>query len=90
MLFGTAPKRVLDLSKHNPTLDPLISTLENRIVGQPEAVKTLADIVEGYLSGLGDPTRPAGNALFLGPTGTGKTRSVAVSYTHLDVYKRQL
>jgi ATP-dependent Clp protease ATP-binding subunit ClpA len=76
MLFGTAPKRVLDLSKHNPTLDPLISTLENRIVGQPEVVKTLADIVEGYLSGLGDPTRPAGNALFLGPTGTGKTRSV--------------
>lgn len=76
MMLGTAQKKVLDLSQHNPTLEPLIATLQKRIVGQDEAVRTLADIVEGYLSGLGDPNRPAGNALFLGPTGTGKTRCV--------------
>ena len=69
-------KTVLDLSKRNPTLEPLIATLDRLIVGQPEATRVLAEIVECHLSGLGDPTRPAGNALFLGPTGTGKTRSV--------------
>lgn len=75
-MTGTGTKRVLDLSKHNPTLDPLLSALDKMIVGQPEATRVLAEIVEGYLSGLGDSTRPAGNALFLGPTGSGKTRSV--------------
>ena len=72
----TGTKQVLDLSKRNPTLEPLLAALNHMVVGQPEAVETLANIVENYLSGLGDSTRPAGNALFLGPTGTGKTRSV--------------
>lgn len=76
MMQGTAPKRILDLSRRNPTLDPLASMLEKRVVGQPEAVRCLTNLVEGYMSGLGDSTKPAGNALFLGPTGTGKTLAV--------------
>lgn len=72
----TGAKQVLDLSKRNPTLEPLLATLDRMVVGQPEATRVLAEIVEGHLSGLGDPTRPAGNALFLGGTGTGKTRTV--------------
>lgn len=75
-MAATGTKKVLDLSKRNPTLEPLLAALSHMVVGQPEAVETLANIVENHLSGLGDPTRPAGNALFLGPTGTGKTRSV--------------
>lgn len=75
-MSATGAKQVLDLTKRNPTLEPLLGALNSMVVGQPEAVETLANIVECHLSGLGDPTRPAGNALFLGPTGTGKTRSV--------------
>src|ERR1700722_5227696 len=73
---GAAQKKVLDLSRRNPTLDPLRVALERRLVGQPEAAQVLVDIVATYLSGLGAEGRPAGNALLLGPTGTGKTLSV--------------
>ena len=76
MMAGTAPKRVLDLTKRNPALEPLIGKLNTRIVGQPEAQRVLVDMVSVHLSGLGDPEKPAGNALFLGPTGTGKTYAV--------------
>jgi ATP-dependent Clp protease ATP-binding subunit ClpB len=75
---GAAPKLVLDLTKHNPTLDPLISKMQQRLVGQDEAAQKLVDMVATHLSGLGAPGRPAGNALLLGPTGSGKTRAVEV------------
>lgn len=76
MVSGAAPKKVLNLKRRNPTLDILSGKLGARIVGQPEATRVLVDIVAGHLSGLGAEGRPAGNALFLGPTGTGKTRTV--------------
>jgi ATP-dependent Clp protease ATP-binding subunit ClpB len=76
MTTGTAPKRILDLEKRSPVVATLVDTLNKRVVGQPEAVKVLADIVETYQSGLCDPRRPAGTALFLGVTGSGKTSTV--------------
>jgi ATP-dependent Clp protease ATP-binding subunit ClpA len=76
MTAGTAPKLILDLEKRSPEVAVLVETLNRRIVGQPEAVKVLANIVETYQSGLCDPNRPAGTALFLGVTGSGKTASV--------------
>jgi ATP-dependent Clp protease ATP-binding subunit ClpA len=76
MNAGASTKKVLDLKLRNPAIDPLLTMFGKRIVGQPEATDVLANIVETYLSGLTDPTKPAGNALFLGPTGTGKTRTV--------------
>jgi ATP-dependent Clp protease ATP-binding subunit ClpB len=75
-MFGTAPKRVLDLTKHNPILDPLIKRMKLRLVGQEEATQVLVDMVSIHLSGFGAPGRPAGNALLLGPTGSGKTHAV--------------
>ena len=75
-MTGAASKQILDLTRRNPTLDPLRAVLEHRLVGQPEAAQVLVDIVATYLSGLGTEGRPAGNALFLGPTGTGKTLAV--------------
>lgn len=78
MTFGTAPKLVLDLTKHNPTLDPLIKKMKERLVGQDEAATRLVDMVATHLSGLGASGRPAGNALLLGPTGSGKTHAVEV------------
>jgi len=49
-----------------------------RIVGQEGPKQALINIVERHQAGMGDPDLPAGNALFLGPTGTGKTHLVEV------------
>jgi len=75
-MAAAGTKRVLDLEKRSPEVTSLVATLNKRIVGQPEAVKVLADIVETYQSGLCDPRRPAGTALFMGVTGSGKTATV--------------
>ncbi len=47
--------------------------LHARVVGQDEAVKAVADAVRRSRAELGDPQRPIGSFLFLGPTGVGKT-----------------
>ncbi len=47
--------------------------LHDRVVGQDEAVRAVADAVRRSRAGLGDPNRPIGSFLFLGPTGVGKT-----------------
>jgi ATP-dependent Clp protease ATP-binding subunit ClpC len=47
--------------------------LHRRIVGQEEAVSAIAEAVRRSRAGLGDPNRPVGSFLFLGPTGVGKT-----------------
>jgi len=67
--------------KLNPSLtgsdaEKLNSDLRKRIVGQEEAVEQIVNIYQMFLSGMTSPGRPIGNFLFLGPTGTGKTRMV--------------
>jgi len=47
--------------------------LEQRVIGQNDAVRAVADAVRRNRAGLGDPNRPIGSFLFLGPTGVGKT-----------------
>ncbi|MGC1951619.1 MAG: ATP-dependent chaperone ClpB [Gammaproteobacteria bacterium] len=47
--------------------------LHNRVIGQDEAVKAVADAIRRSRAGLADPNRPNGSFLFLGPTGVGKT-----------------
>jgi ATP-dependent Clp protease ATP-binding subunit ClpB len=47
--------------------------LHERVIGQDEAVQTVADAVIRARSGLKDPKRPIGSFIFLGPTGVGKT-----------------
>jgi len=47
--------------------------LHERVVGQDEAVRLVSDAIRRSRSGLGDPNRPYGSFLFLGPTGVGKT-----------------
>jgi ATP-dependent Clp protease ATP-binding subunit ClpB len=49
------------------------SALEQRVVGQHEAVRAIANAVRRARAGLQDPNRPIGSFLFLGPTGVGKT-----------------
>jgi ATP-dependent Clp protease ATP-binding subunit ClpB len=47
--------------------------IRTRVVGQDEAVKAICNAVRRNRAGLGDPNRPIGTFLFLGPTGVGKT-----------------
>ncbi len=47
--------------------------LHERVVGQDEAIKAVADAIRRSRAGLSDPNRPLGSFLFLGPTGVGKT-----------------
>src|SRR6476620_6256466 len=66
-------------------LDPTIRSTDTRdfegalrakIVGQAEGVQALFDLYQGFCAVLNSPGRPVGNLLFLGPTGSGKTRIV--------------
>src|SRR5581483_5471497 len=50
--------------------------LRSRVIGQDAAVQALAQLYQVYQAGLNMPGRPIGTLLFLGPTGTGKTKSV--------------
>ncbi|SDG47123.1 ATP-dependent chaperone ClpB [Roseospirillum parvum] len=47
--------------------------LAQRVIGQQEAVRAVSDAVRRARAGIGDPNRPTGSFLFLGPTGVGKT-----------------
>ena len=58
--------------------DTLVELLTRKIVGQPAALEFIAPYVQMYQAGLAPPDRPAGIFLLLGPTGTGKTRTVEV------------
>ena len=59
--------------KENERLLRLESILHQRVVGQDEAVSTVAKAIKRGRVGLKDPVRPVGSFLFLGPTGVGKT-----------------
>lgn len=67
---------VLDPSKTGDEAAVLERDLRRLIVGQDEAVQQIVDVYQMYLTGMNPPGRPIGNFLFLGPTGSGKTRTV--------------
>jgi ATP-dependent Clp protease ATP-binding subunit ClpB len=73
------------MGRLNKQLDPtqtgfeaekLEADLRKRIVGQDEAIQQIINIYQMYLAGMASCGRPIGNFLFLGPTGSGKTRLV--------------
>src|SRR5246500_2690440 len=66
----------LDSKKRSSTACHFEEALREKIVGQEEAVQALADLYQVFCAGLHSPGRPVGNLLFLGPTGSGKTRIV--------------
>jgi ATP-dependent Clp protease ATP-binding subunit ClpB len=61
------------LSGERDRLMKMEEHIRNRVVGQDEAVEALCNAVRRNRAGLGDPHRPIGVFLFLGPTGVGKT-----------------
>jgi ATP-dependent Clp protease ATP-binding subunit ClpA len=68
--------RKLDPTRTGQEAEKLYTDLHKRIVGQNEAIDQIVNIYQMYLAGMNGPGRPIGNFLFLGPTGSGKTRLV--------------
>ena len=68
--------RFLDAEKRSTTACQFEEALRKKLVGQEEAVQALVDLYQMFCSGMHSPGRPVGNLLFLGPTGSGKTRTV--------------
>src|SRR5499433_3937531 len=66
----------LDTTRRSTQSRNFEEALRQRIVGQDEAVQALVDLYQVFCAGLRSPGRPVGNLLFLGPTGSGKTRIV--------------
>jgi ATP-dependent Clp protease ATP-binding subunit ClpA len=66
----------LDPSQTGRDAEKLHGDLRKLVVGQEEAVEQIVNIYQTFLAGMTSPGRPIGNFLFLGPTGTGKTRLV--------------
>ena len=72
----SAHRKELDARKRSSTACHFEKALREKIVGQDEGVQALVDLYQVFCAGLHSPARPVGNLLFLGPTGTGKTRIV--------------
>ncbi len=66
----------LDPGKTGREAMSLEGNLRRLIIGQDEAIQQIVNIYQMHLTGMSAPGRPVGNFLFLGPTGSGKTRIV--------------
>ncbi len=67
---------LLDPDRKSPRAKEFEDKLLARIVGQERAVRRMSGLFQIYLAGMNNPARPIGTMLFLGPTGSGKTRVV--------------
>jgi ATP-dependent Clp protease ATP-binding subunit ClpB len=72
-LMGTV---FLDPDQKSPRAQDFEERLSARIVGQERAVRRMSDLYQVFLAGMNPPNRPIGTMLFLGPTGSGKTRVI--------------
>jgi ATP-dependent Clp protease ATP-binding subunit ClpB len=72
----TGLNATLDPSRRSNDAQDFDTALRRKIVGQDAAIEKMAEIYQMFLAGLNPPGRPVGNLLFLGPTGSGKTRVV--------------
>lgn len=75
-MLGTATGMVLDPTRQSAPARQLEEALRARIVGQEEAIQAIVSAYQVFLAGMNLPQHPAGTLLFLGPTGSGKTRIV--------------
>ena len=71
-----ARQTILDPSLNSPEVREFEKALGQRVIGQDRAVRRLSRVYQVYRAGLSTPGRPVVNLLFLGPTGSGKTRLV--------------
>jgi ATP-dependent Clp protease ATP-binding subunit ClpA len=66
----------LDPDQKSPRAQEFEERLTARIVGQERAVRRMSGLYQIFLAGMNPPARPIGTMLFLGPTGSGKTRVI--------------
>ena len=67
---------LLDPEQRSPQAQDFEERLAARIVGQDRAVRKLSALYQIFLAGMNPTARPLGTMLFLGPTGSGKTRVI--------------
>ena len=80
MSSSYAPQQVvLDPEIRSPEVHEFENALSYKIVGQERAVRRMVNMYQIFLAGMSVPGRPVGTMLFLGPTGSGKTRVVEAS-----------
>src|ERR1700727_3103270 len=73
------PKNSPGVKSRKPAAEPaedLSSILSAKVVGQPNVINLIVPYIEMFQAGLAPENRPVGVFLLLGPTGTGKTRTV--------------
>jgi ATP-dependent Clp protease ATP-binding subunit ClpB len=70
------PRKTLDPNRTGKDAELLERTLSKLVIGQDDAIQQIVSIYQTHITGLSASGRPAGNFLFLGPTGSGKTRIV--------------
>jgi ATP-dependent Clp protease ATP-binding subunit ClpA len=86
----TTTRKELDTTRRSTVAVRFAEALREKIVGQDEAVQALVDIYQVFCAGLHSPGRPVGNLLFLGPTGSGKTRIVEAAAEMLFGSRRSI
>ena len=75
----SASRSQLDPEARSPEVLDFEHRLRSRIIGQDRAVRRMVNMYQIFLAGMNMPGRPVGTMLFLGPTGSGKTRVVEAS-----------
>src|SRR6195256_3329500 len=76
MSSNRASQQTLDPTLRSVESQEFQAALRSKVVGQEEGVRALVDLYQVYCAGMSSTGRPVGNYLFLGPTGSGKTRIV--------------
>jgi ATP-dependent Clp protease ATP-binding subunit ClpB len=76
MCATRATQNQLDPTLRSAESQEFQAALRSKVVGQDEGVRALVDLYQVYCAGMSTVGRPVGNLLFLGPTGSGKTRIV--------------
>jgi ATP-dependent Clp protease ATP-binding subunit ClpA len=84
----TRSNAVLDPRRTGRAAQNLEENLRKLIVGQDEAIQEIVSIYQMHVASLNAPGRPVGNFLFLGPTGSGKTRIVEATAESLVGHAR--
>ena len=77
--MNSASRTQLDPEARSPEVLDFEHRLKSRIIGQDRAVRRMVNMYQIFLAGMNMPGRPVGTMLFLGPTGSGKTRVVEAS-----------
>jgi len=68
--------QLLDPNKKGREAEALETRLRQLVIGQDDAISKIVEAYQGFRTGMSPAGRPVGNFLFLGPTGSGKTRAV--------------